>query len=397
MDWADIDRNDRTVRRFFNEAQDFKIGVNGLSIPIRGRHHEFALFSVTADMREAEWRIQKPRLMRDLMLMSYHFHDWTLKTAGVDGAENLLDRLSTREKDCLRWRALGKSDWEISQVLTISERTVKFHLENARGKLRAANTTHAVTKALTLVWSRSPDPCPNGQVSIMAKHSTSEPGDLPGHRRLDMIRFVQGKDRHLFQKEIHAYHRLRKRVFHDRMGWQVPLINDWEVDGYDVLDPLYLLSMDDYGRVLGGVRLLPTMGFNMLNDTFPQLLPEGKRVESPLIWESSRFAVDLDADHKVGPRGISRATAELILGMNEVGRSIGLTHIVTVYDIFMRRLLLRAGCAGEPISEPQRIGKVIAYAVFVEVGDEVDRAMREASGIQGNVLEAAPAPLALAA
>ncbi len=149
VDWAEIDRSDRMVRRFFGEAQEFSIGKNGLSIPIRGRHHEFALFSVTTDARDVEWRMMKPRLMRDLMLLSYHFHDWTLRTAGLKDEENPLEKLSTREKDCLRWRALGKSDWEIGQVLTISERTVKFHLENARAKLGASNTTHAVTRALT--------------------------------------------------------------------------------------------------------------------------------------------------------------------------------------------------------------------------------------------------------
>jgi len=212
-----------------------------------------------------------------------------------------------------------------------------------------------------------------------------------------MIRVIQGKHRHRFRSELDAYHRLRKRVFHDRMGWEVPIINEWEVDGYDALDPVYLLSIDDKGRVVGGLRLLPTTGFNMLNDTFTQLLPEGKRVESPLIWESSRFAVDLDINHTIGPKGISKVTAEIVLGMNELGRSIGLSHIVTVYDIVMRRLLLRAGCAGEPISEPQRIGKVIAYAVFLEIGAELEQAMREASGITGSVLEAEPTDLPLAA
>ena len=150
VDWADIDRADRMVKRFVSEAQDFAIGQMGMSFPIRGRHHEFALFSVTADLDAQAWARLKPRIMRELMLASYHFHDWTLKTAGLVNAENLLEKLSTREKDCLRWRALGKSDWDIGQMLAISERTVKFHLENARAKLGAANTTHAVTKALTL-------------------------------------------------------------------------------------------------------------------------------------------------------------------------------------------------------------------------------------------------------
>ena len=32
----------------------------------------------------------------------------------------------------------------------VSERTVKFHLENARSKLQAMNTTHVVSKAVSL-------------------------------------------------------------------------------------------------------------------------------------------------------------------------------------------------------------------------------------------------------
>lgn len=59
-------------------------------------------------------------------------------------------KLSSRELECLRWRAKGKSDWDTGQIIGISERTVKFHLENARTKLDVMNTTHAVSKALSL-------------------------------------------------------------------------------------------------------------------------------------------------------------------------------------------------------------------------------------------------------
>jgi acyl homoserine lactone synthase len=129
------------------------------------------------------------------------------------------------------------------------------------------------------------------------------------------------------------------------------------------------------------------MGFNMLNDVFSVLLPKGKRIENPLIWESSRFAVDHTVDVPSIPTGLGRATAELGLAMNEIGRRVGLTHVVTVYDALMHRVLKRAGCAGEPISEPQRVGKVLAFAVFFEIGDETERALRAASGITGPVIE----------
>jgi N-acyl-L-homoserine lactone synthetase len=202
-----------------------------------------------------------------------------------------------------------------------------------------------------------------------------------------MIRIIDGRLRHRYANEIDAMHRIRKKVFHDRMKWDVSIINDWEIDGYDALSPVYLTCIDQEGRVVGGLRLLPTTGFTMLNDTFSVLLPESGRVESPLIWESSRFSVDHEADVAIGRKGLSRATAELGLAMNEIGIETGLTHIVTVYDAFMHRILKRAGCAGVPLGPPQMIGDVMTYAVFFDVGVETEAAIRRASEIEGSVLE----------
>jgi len=58
------------------------------------------------------------------------------------------DLLTAREREVLRWCAGGKTSWEISVILRISERTVKFHLVEASRKLNAVNRTSAVAKAL---------------------------------------------------------------------------------------------------------------------------------------------------------------------------------------------------------------------------------------------------------
>lgn len=58
--------------------------------------------------------------------------------------------LTSREIECLRWAALGKSEWEISQILGISEHTSEKHLLNAKSKLGAANRTQAVVEAIRL-------------------------------------------------------------------------------------------------------------------------------------------------------------------------------------------------------------------------------------------------------
>lgn len=202
-----------------------------------------------------------------------------------------------------------------------------------------------------------------------------------------MIRIVQGHERHAYPREIDGMHRLRRKVFHDRMRWDVAVIRQWEIDGFDVFDPLYLLSIDQHNRVVGTLRMLPTIGFTMINDVFSELLPDGMPIQSPLIWESSRFAVDHEADVPIGPNGVSRAVAELGLAMNEIGMRLGLTHVVTVYDALVHRALRRAKCAGEPIGQPKKIGGTLSYAVFYEVGPETERATREVSGITGPVIE----------
>lgn len=202
-----------------------------------------------------------------------------------------------------------------------------------------------------------------------------------------MIRVIQGHQRGAYPREMDAMHRIRKKVFHDRLGWDVSVIGDWEIDGFDAMDCVYLVCVDEQDEIVGSIRLLPTIGYNMLNDVFPELLPEGNRVESPLIWESSRFSIDPDSDRELTKNRLSRPTAELILGMNEIGRQLGLTHIVTVYDAFIARILRRADCRGEPISSPIRIGKTIAFAALFEIGDEMEAALRRASGIKGPILE----------
>lgn len=204
-----------------------------------------------------------------------------------------------------------------------------------------------------------------------------------------MIRIIPGEWRARFPRLIDEMHRLRRAVFHDRLKWQVTVINRWEIDGYDALDPVYVIALDDDERIIGGLRLLPTTGFNMLNDTFAQLLPDGARIQSPLIWESSRFTVRMTGDSHVDAPVISRATAELGMALNEIGKAAALTHIVTVYDRAMHRMLTRCGCAGEPLGPSQMIGGVETYAVIYEVGEEWDARVRPLAGLGGMSFEPA--------
>lgn len=62
--------------------------------------------------------------------------------------------LTNREREVLKWSASGKTYVEIGMILSVDERTVKFHLVNAMRKLNATNKTEAAVKAavLGLLW-----------------------------------------------------------------------------------------------------------------------------------------------------------------------------------------------------------------------------------------------------
>ncbi len=187
-----------------------------------------------------------------------------------------------------------------------------------------------------------------------------------------MIKIIPGEWRDRHPRLIDEMHKLRRNVFHDRLKWQVTVINRWEIDGYDALNPLYVVALDEDERVIGGLRLLPTTGFNMLNDTFPELLPGGERFGSPLIWESSRFTVRITGDARTDARVVSRTTAELLMALNEIGRAAALSHLVTVCDHAMYRLMSRCGLGGDLLGEPKMIGGVQTYALVYEYGEALD-------------------------
>lgn len=57
--------------------------------------------------------------------------------------------LTSRESECLRWIADGKTDVEVGKILGISPRTVRFHINNAKIKLGVATRIQAVAKRVS--------------------------------------------------------------------------------------------------------------------------------------------------------------------------------------------------------------------------------------------------------
>jgi acyl homoserine lactone synthase len=190
-------------------------------------------------------------------------------------------------------------------------------------------------------------------------------------------------------------HRLRRRVFRDRLEWEVSVSDGLEVDQYDALSPTYLLGIDRQD-VVGCVRLLPTTGRNMPADTFPVLLDGRAAPTSNRIWESSRFCVDTKNVQATAENGLREATFLLFAAMIEWGQQHDLQAIATVTDLRMERILRRAGWGLDRLGEPRQIGATKAVAGLLPVTDEALGAIRAAGNISRPLIDT-PASLAFAA
>jgi acyl homoserine lactone synthase len=176
---------------------------------------------------------------------------------------------------------------------------------------------------------------------------------------------------------------LRAKVFSDRLNWRVSVKDGLEVDEFDSLDPLYAVYLSEEKEVLGTFRLLPSTGQTMLRDVFPRCLPRALDIRSPIVWESTRFCVDTERVSKRGHNGLAEVTGALLSSLIEIGTIVGLSHIVTVIDVRMERILRRAGCPIERLGDPVDYGGVSTLAILMECSEEWVKSIQSVNRLNG--------------
>ncbi|PHP65484.1 LuxR family transcriptional regulator [Zhengella mangrovi] len=124
-----------------HEIAEFGIRM-GISIPLITGDGALALLSLGGEDMDLS-----PEDFGMVTLVSTYAIERAMQLVVADDASRPI-RLTRREAECMRWAAAGKSEWEISRILGISEHTSEKHLLSAKMKLGAANRTHAVAEAI---------------------------------------------------------------------------------------------------------------------------------------------------------------------------------------------------------------------------------------------------------
>lgn len=202
-----------------------------------------------------------------------------------------------------------------------------------------------------------------------------------------MIIVIDALNKHRYPRLLDEMFKLRARVFGDRLGWEVKIVDGRERDEFDDLDPAYVIGLDDDGHVVACVRALQTTGPHMLADVFSAILNGEPPIRSATIWESTRFCVDTKRLARgTGRNTVSYATCELMLGSLEYAQASGITDIITVIDPVMDRVLKRSDNAPyDYVGKVADMGKVPALAALLDCTDERIRRLRNFAGIHHDV------------
>ncbi len=150
---------------------------------------------------------------------------------------------------------------------------------------------------------------------------------------MDVITYVELRERARYHEQLLQYMKLRKRVFCDRYGWVKPNPDGTESDSLDEACNLVILYMDpETGNVAGGVRLMPTTGPTLMHTVWSDMLPHPDDFRSPNIWEATRFCVDETSDSSRKRNFVNRATLALSLAIFDFGHTNGISHVIGVCE-----------------------------------------------------------------
>jgi LuxR family transcriptional regulator, quorum-sensing system regulator BjaR1 len=141
--WSEVrDRPDLTAqqRRIYPEQAAF--GMNeGICVPLFGRDPVPAIVNCAG--LSVDTGVSARLGMQAMTIFAYHC---LIRHRGLPAVRR--SKLTAREVECLNWAAQGKTDWEIGEILSLSECTVHWYVECAKRKLGARTRIQAVVGAI---------------------------------------------------------------------------------------------------------------------------------------------------------------------------------------------------------------------------------------------------------
>ena len=135
----------RQVKKLLELSADYGL-KRGLAYASRPTPHSKEASYICLDIGRAPYSRAHTEALRYALP---HLHELLRRVCGK-APDKLTAALSGRELEVMQWLKEGKTAWEIGVILSISERTVKFHIANCYAKLNVTNRSQAIARAMRL-------------------------------------------------------------------------------------------------------------------------------------------------------------------------------------------------------------------------------------------------------
>lgn len=176
-----------------------------------------------------------------------------------------------------------------------------------------------------------------------------------------------------------SFLKARKRIFIDRLNWDLPESDGMEFDQYDTPLARWIV-IHQFGEILGGFRLTPTTAkcgiySYMLRDAQKGILDSIPSdvlfFDAPVdnrIWEASRLFISED----VPARSRIKVHSLLMSQMTEASHELGAMHVIGIVPALWSRWLRRLGLDAVPVGPKFGIDGTVTQAALFNVNNRVN-------------------------
>jgi len=193
------------------------------------------------------------------------------------------------------------------------------------------------------------------------------------------IHVITDENKAGYEAILDEYFRLRHEIFVSERGWRdLERPDGRDVDVYDNDQATYLIPLDN-GRVVGGLRLYPTLLPHMISESFSHLVKGRDVLSGSTILECTRYFI-------VRERRMGRTDCRLLAAFQQFCLEEGITEVTAVVEMWWLPRWQQAGFKVRPLGLPTLVEGQPCIAAAIQISEDSLKHVSRLAGLRGSCL-----------
>jgi acyl-homoserine lactone synthase len=199
------------------------------------------------------------------------------------------------------------------------------------------------------------------------------------------VHAIHAGNRHRYTDAVEQHYRIRHDIYVGERKWMdLERPDGREVDQFDTDEAVYLLAIEPGKGVVGGSRLVPTLGPHLMSDVFPEIANVRGVPRAPDIYEWTRIFV-VPAKRESGR--LCKTAGIVYCGILEFCLMQRLSQISVVCEAYWIPRLLALGWNPQPLGVPIVKDGMTIVGIACDMTEHALARTRETYEIPGSVMK----------